>query len=311
MNCGAFWFNKIKLLSPENFSPVFYGKIYSIIADATHKDISGVYELDSGKKGPTVGILMMTHGNEPCGLSIPQLFLKNKNALTRGKLLFILQNEKASKDGMRFKDCNMNRIKGLPNKKSPLYEVRPVAELRKIYNECEYLLDFHSTSQKSLAMIVTFGVASTKAVHRITGVPVIQDIHKVQIGKPVVSFGKTSSKKIGFECGYHNGKEAQENTLAFCLSMLQKLKMTDLISKKTFSKGIERYKAVKGVVLPEGYQLTRRFKNFEFLPKGTILATSLTKEMVTDKNYYSVFCAKDYKNTPKNEEAVFLLEKTK
>jgi len=297
-----------------------FQKTYNLISNSKYKGVTGVYELDSKIKGPTVGVLMMTHGNEPCGLSVFEEYFNKKYKLEKGKILFILQNQKAaegfllrkpSESSNRFVDFNMNRVTELPSKKSSLYESRRIAELKPIYNSCNFLLDFHSTSQKSSPMVLTFGENSTQLASVIKGVPIIRDIHKLQKGKPVITLASSSIGKVAFECGKNNTDIAGKNAVNFNNIILNRIGMVkNLKGKFNKEKKPKIFEVERGVILKDNFNLIKRFKNFEYLKKGTVLARSDRKnKIVTDKNYYSVFCFKDYKNIPKGEEALFLLKK--
>lgn len=125
--------------------------------------MNGITTLHSTNPGPTVGIMAVTHGDEPAGL-MAHAFLKEFFALhplDHGTLVLIEGNPEAAKDGKICVDENLNRIFQddtlLSEKQKSSYEYIRSRELMPILASLDYLLDIHSTNSPS----VVFGIIKT------------------------------------------------------------------------------------------------------------------------------------------------------
>ncbi|MEM4380406.1 MAG: hypothetical protein QXL01_06990, partial [Thermoplasmatales archaeon] len=133
-----------------------------------HDGIPGVKIFDSGVPGPTLGVVAMLHGNEPCGLAVYELLEENPGILDRGKVIFCLGNIFAAEryfstdDGnerlkLRSLRRNMNRIPitVLQNRVlHPCNEEDRFLKILDLLSDCDTVIDFHSTSLPGGRMLI-------------------------------------------------------------------------------------------------------------------------------------------------------------
>lgn len=75
-------------------------RTFEALANTSDLGPDGTKVIDSGKQGPTVGLTICTHGNEPSGLAAFQRLLDTDVAarLQRGRLVVVINNLKATSD---------------------------------------------------------------------------------------------------------------------------------------------------------------------------------------------------------------------
>ncbi|MBL8806509.1 MAG: succinylglutamate desuccinylase/aspartoacylase family protein [Rhodospirillales bacterium] len=113
-----------------------------------------VHRFDSGRPGPRVMVVGLTHGNEFCGAEALHWALGEKLRPLAGSLVLAFANvaayrsfEKAKPLDSRFLDRDLNRVwrdDWLANEKTR--EADRARELLPFVTEAEFLLDIHSTS---------------------------------------------------------------------------------------------------------------------------------------------------------------------
>lgn len=287
-------------------------EIFGLLSNSKLRGISGAIDIDSKITGPKVGILCMTHGNEPCGLSVAEYILNDMD-LKKGSVRIILQNIKAGKNyflskksntNNRFVDINLNRLPAL-RKKDHKYEIKRARELKKLYKDCDVLIDLHSTSQKSKPMCISFDTTPKNMVQCVSVPTVIIGIEKIQKGKPVMFIAPNRTKKIAFECGSHTEKQSFGRAIKYTSEILSYLNM---INKKPIKNKRQKHFFVKSsLILKNSFTLIKRFKNFEEIKKGQVVAENESGEvLVSRENLISLFCQKDFKNISPGDEALFL-----
>ena len=75
-----------------NASKTKYENIFNYLVRSEYRGIKGVLCINSGIPGPCMGISILTHGNEPCGLEVAKAFLKKPKQLVKGKILICINN---------------------------------------------------------------------------------------------------------------------------------------------------------------------------------------------------------------------------
>ncbi|HEU5114441.1 MAG TPA: succinylglutamate desuccinylase/aspartoacylase family protein, partial [Candidatus Paceibacterota bacterium] len=237
----------------------------------------------SGVPGLRIGITIMTHGNEPCGLAV---FRHLREAFARGELrsgsvAFVLNNVRAAeayfkavaiqnpadrevaKLKARFCDINMNR---LPNNlaRSSGYEALRALELAPIWKTFSVGLDLHSTRSFAPPMIVAVGSVPAPLYQGFPIDIVIRDIEKIQSGSPACAFyGATpDSPSFGIEAGQHEDPASFEIALACAKSLLGTFGM--IKAPKAAPRIRMEYRTCGSLFFPdETYELVKPFKNFE------------------------------------------------
>ncbi len=95
--------------------------IFETLKNSEIDGIPGVVCIDSGKNGPTVGVTICTHGNEPVGLAVAEYLLTDSFFLQSGRLYIICNNIQATecflnagcddvRESSRYLEANMNRL---------------------------------------------------------------------------------------------------------------------------------------------------------------------------------------------------------
>ncbi len=190
--------------------------------------------LDTEKAGPNVGILSLTHGNEPAGLHAQEQFLQlfGIKALQRGKVFLLQINPLAYYRNQRFIDVNMNRIgKYLATHKG--YEIERVKELKPYLDQLDIILDIHSMSTP---ISDTIGITATKYQNIAEQ---ILDVDILLVNDDFCSEGSITSYVtgrggIGFgvECGSHQDQSASKKALEIILAVLRYAQMVPILEDR-------------------------------------------------------------------------------
>jgi predicted deacylase len=292
---------------------------------SSHEGVSGVMHFVGENPGPVVGITVCTHGDEPAGLAAAKYLLDlfdNGQKLMRGTLFLVIQNVRASenyfsatsiieKRKARFIDINLNRLPKdfVDSTASTSYEITRAKELLPIWLQFEVGLDIHSTTQEDGLMILSLG--SELHQELIRGFPIqriVSNIDRVQIGYPAVHFyglENRAAKILAVECGGHENPDSFGRAAACAHALLQNLKMLPGQPDLSISE-YEEYVVHASVQFPnESYELTKLFKNFEYMPKGTVIAKGNGSPIVADADSHGLFASKIKPDTL-DEEVMFL-----
>lgn len=298
---------------------------FNFIKESSHQGVNGVWKIESGKPGPTLGITLHTHGNEPSGLAILSHFREKfplEQHLKSGTVLFVLNNILATekflvaenddeKRASRFVDINMNR---LPNdvmecgKDDPRYEVRRAQELRSVWSQFDIGFDIHSTAQESIGMIMNIG---TVYPHLIRGFPItdiLTNIENVQRGKPAVFFyGNGSIPVMGIEAGYHGSPDAFARAITCTDALLKNLQMIEGVTE-TGGHKYNEYFVDGALMFPDAsYSLARPFPTYEMFTEGEIIATNGYEDILAPFTGHSIFAPPGTTVKNINEEVMFFL----
>ncbi|TSD04912.1 MAG: hypothetical protein Greene07147_829 [Parcubacteria group bacterium Greene0714_7] len=300
-------------------------KVFEYLSKSLYEGIPGVLRIDGQRPGPTVGITVCTHGNEPAGLAAVKYVL-NEIAPHRenmaGTIFVVLNNIRATENYFnattdtdarlaRFADVNMNRLpEAVQNTEEEMrYEVLRARELRSVWRQFDVGFDIHSTRQDSDPMIISMGAELPLSL--VQGMPitkVVSNIDEVQIGKPSSHYygvGKLSAHRIGIEAGTHEKMETFQRAVTCTQILLQNAGV--LPTEVSFSQSeYAEYVVMSSIMFPNAsYELTRIFKDFEFVPKGTVLAKGDGPDIVAEDDYCTLFASK-VKPDSLQEEVMFL-----
>ncbi len=267
---------------------------FQVLKHSEVDGVPGVLRIQGKNPGPTLGITVCTHGNEPAGLAIAQHLLETidiAQTLEKGVLFIVLNNIEATEKYFnatsveeirkaRYCDINMNRLPKdvLQRSGDERSEVKRAQELYPIWKQFDFGLDVHSTLETSTPMIISRGNRLHSELIRGFPIPTILtniDLH--QIGSPAFAFygGKNSSNPVcAIEAGQHEEKESLDRAATCAIALLQNLGM--LSGKPTASPlDYEEYEIAGSIVFPDlGYDFVRQLKHNEFIKEGEILAES-------------------------------------
>lgn len=302
-------------------------KVFEYLSNSMYEGIPGVLRIDGKRPGPTIGITVCTHGNEPAGLAAAKYVLSEvapNGKHIAGTIFVVLNNIRATESYFkaetaeeaclaRFADVNMNRLpEAVQNTEvDTRYEVLRARELQKVWAQFDIGFDIHSTTQDSDPMIISMG--DQLPVSLVRGMPIkkiISNINEVQIGKPSSHYygaGKSSAHRIGIEAGTHEKTETFQSAVR-CTEVL--LQNAGVLSGEVSSSNSEydEYVVMSSVMFPNSsYELVRVFKDFEFVPKSTVLAKGDGPDIVAENDCCTVFASK-MKPDSLQEEVMFLTE---
>jgi predicted deacylase len=184
-----------------------------------------VHRFDSGKPGPSVLVVGLTHGNEICGaIALDRLFKMGARP-TRGTLTLAFANVAAFRRfdaqnpfASRFVDEDFNRVwrpETLDGTRDSV-ELRRARELRPFVEAADYLLDIHSMLEPSPPVMICGPLEKGIRFAFEVGVPehVVSDTGHAN-GTRMRDYGgfgdpASSSNALLVECGQHWEKSAAE-----------------------------------------------------------------------------------------------------
>lgn len=303
-------------------------RTFEALANTSDLGPDGTKVIDSGKQGPTVGLTICTHGNEPSGLAAFQRLLDTDVAarLQRGRLVVVINNLKATSDyfastseeeqrGCRFVDVNMNR---LPEDREQWsfdqrYDVQRARELLPVWEQFDAAMDIHSTRKHSPAMFIVGDHVSLEHLRDFPIRTMISRIHHEQIGLPTYCFyGGVGQETPVFEieAGQHTSSRSFARAGACTELYLQNvgvLARPASFRRRRRSDPIALYEIGGTIIAPNrSYKLTKVFKDFELVEKGTVLATGDGGPIVMPWSGHVVFAPSQVDIRYPDEEVMFL-----
>jgi len=265
------------------------------LAENRHEGVEGCFEIAGLGPGPTLGITVLTHGNEPSGLAAAGAVLDLADAGWRpasGRIILVVNNlsaadlyTRAETDDERLKarfiDLDMNR---LPKDLSgSAYEVERARQLLPVWSQFDVGFDIHSVGQESAPMIVEGYGDSTDLTRSFPVEVVLRGIAEVQIGAPAFAFyGARSSGAetepspscvtFEIETGWHESPAAFDLAVDCTLNLLRALDMLEGRAGIGASPKVV-YEVCGSLLVPnEHYRLTQMFPTFHPCRRGEILA---------------------------------------
>ncbi|MFA6397482.1 MAG: succinylglutamate desuccinylase/aspartoacylase family protein [Candidatus Paceibacterota bacterium] len=258
------------------------------------------------EKGKTLAIFCGVHGNEKAGILAVSSVLKDIE-IKKGVVYFVYANPEAINKNIRLINKNLNRC-FLKNNKGRTVEDKRARVLMKILDKCDGLLDLHASNVEKSTPFAICEKSSYKLAK-------IFDVGIVSSGwdkiEPGATDGYINKKKgtlsLGLECGY---AEDLEKVGLAQKSIYQFLQYFGVIDKKVdFSKRKQKIMNVIKAVKKEtdDFSFTKKFKDFEFLKEGKLIAHDSSKKYFAGKNEFIIFASAEKK---KGQEA-FIIGKTK
>jgi predicted deacylase len=182
-----------------------------------------VHRLDSGRPGPNVLVVALTHGNEICGAIALDRFMREGNRPSRGVLTLAFANIAAfsrfdpkNPYSSRFVDEDFNRVWRPETLDGPRdsVELKRARALRPFVEEADFLLDIHSMLEPSPAVMICGPLDKGIRFAFSVGIPehVVSDTGHANGTRmrDYGGFGDPASPKNALlvECGQHWEKEA-------------------------------------------------------------------------------------------------------
>lgn len=277
-------------------------QVFQQLRNSFYENIPGVIQIQGPAPGPTLGIMIMTHGNEPAGLAAVYALLEQSalaSQLKAGTVYLILNNlaagqryfEEASDLSFtahyRFIDQDMNRMPALIDGQLPgdSSELRRVRELLPIYQSLDAVLDLHSTSAASAPMLIE--IDASREPLQVPGVEImLRGILEHLNGKALVSLCDKANGYV-LECGSH---EAPDSLLIAQEAVWRLLEKLEMVQPRPHSPHpLTIYSIYRAVIFPDqSYSLERMLSSFEFLPAGTLLAQGAGDPITIDRDSWVI-----------------------
>ncbi len=188
--------------------------------------IPGVITRESGRPGPHVALLSLTHGNEFAGAIVLDRLLRDDLMPVRGRLSFAFVNLAAfakfdprTPTWSRFIDEDINRLWEEPILASPRHSVEldRARELRPLIDHADVILDLHSMLWPSDPLILCGPTARGRALGEGMGWPplVVADTGHANGPRLIdyVRFAGTNATAVLVEAGQHWRPETVETTM--------------------------------------------------------------------------------------------------
>ena len=184
-----------------------------------------VNRLESGKPGPAVLVVALTHGNEICGAIAVDRFMKAGVRPARGTLTLAFANvaafgrfDAASPFASRFVDEDFNRVWTPQTLDGPRdsVELRRARELRPFVEAADFVLDIHSMLESSPPVMISGPLDKGVRFAFEVGIPehVVADTGHANGTRmrDYGGFGDPASPKNALlvECGQHWEKNSAE-----------------------------------------------------------------------------------------------------
>ncbi len=273
---------------------------YNKLSSSEYLGVKGVHCFGQKDKGRTVGIGIMTHGNEPTGLAAYKYFLDNDIIPESGRVIFILNNLKAAekyfnsinssiekKRSFRWVDINMNRLPiDCLEIEANQYEIERIKELVPVYETLDYGIDIHSAESDPKGTIINISDDLEHGLFK--GFPkemidVIANMVNVQKGIPACWLFGGKEREIpilGIESGTHEDVESFETSIKCVIEFCKNcgvLKRESIVSPRKFNV----YKVLTSVFYPKkDYFIPKKFLAFEELTRNQVLGVNMHSDPV-------------------------------
>jgi predicted deacylase len=266
-------------------------------------DIPYYHRFDSGKDGPTVLVNALTHGNEICGaIALDRLF-KTGFRPVRGSLLLGFANIGAYENfdpknpGLsRYVDEDFNRLWSADMLDGPRHslELTRARKIRPLIDETDLLLDIHSMSGNSPAMMLAGPLDKGVDFAKSVGFPetiVIDSGHAAGIRlRDYRDFGDPRSNKNALlvECGQHWRRQTGDMAWTVLLAFLKATGLADraFLDAQGFAPPSSAQKVVRVTdvvtVTSDSFTFSEPFQGMERIAKaGTVIGHDGTVEVTT------------------------------
>lgn len=265
--------------------------------------IDYVHSFDSGKPGPHVMIMALTHGNEVSGAIAVDALLKSGLRPRQGRLSLGFGNVEAYHrfdpqdiDATRFLDEDMNRVwlpSALDGERDSV-ELRRARELRPLIDSVDLLLDIHSMHEESAPLMMCGACSKGLAFAKALGVPatVVADAGHAngRRMRDYGGFGDEASHKnaLLIETGQHFSKRSVQvafDVAARFLVATQAVAEADVLaflSEETPAP--QQFLHVTEPVIATGmdFSFAEDFRGLERIAQaGTVIAREGAREIVT------------------------------
>jgi succinylglutamate desuccinylase len=272
---------------------------------------SNIFHFVGKKKGPSVALMGGVHGDEKMGICIIDILKKElPHQEIHGEIFLIVGNPEACEKGVRFLDDDMNRlfqeeilhyIQNLPPHQRNREQKR-ILEILPILQKTDILLDIHSTISPSVPFVFVENTKRHISLAHILGVQYI-----VSNGEHAPKDMKSCADNFVDRCGgvgitYESGWQKDTANVAEVLKNTKRFFCSVGSAFHGESLSFTPQKKTKHIFLhtslipkEHSFRFQRIFRNFDFLPKGSIFATCGGEDILAEKDSYLLFIKTDIK----------------
>lgn len=250
------------------------------------------YTFTSQKPGKHILILGAVHGNEIAGTIAQQNIInqieQNIICLKSGKVTFIpIVNEKARQIDSRFVDVNLNRV--ITHHHNPINNEEKIAnELIKIIDECDIMVDLHSTHCPDDIPFAFIDYPYQKNMELLSLIPVktaLAGWPQIYANQPdITNFcteeyaHKHDKSGITVECGYHKDPKSIDIATTTIFNILSYFDVIEY--EKPQKNNPTVIKLSSYITKKHQGKLTRNFQHLDKINKNDILAVYENGESV-------------------------------
>ncbi len=266
-------------------------------------EVDYVHHFDSGLAGPRVVVSALVHGNEICGAIALDRLLRDGLRPNAGSLTLVFVNTAAFERfslsipyANRFIEEDFNRLwaRDILEGSRQSLELERARELRPVFDAADLLLDIHSMSRTTEALMMAGPADKGVALAQSVGSPVtiIRDSGHAA-GPRLRDYGDfidpaSPRNALLLECGHHFAAESAEVALAVALRFLvmagtipnEQLDTYSIPSETPAQRVIEVSETV--TASSEEFRFLDDYQGMDVIPKaGTVIARDGGKELVT------------------------------
>lgn len=257
---------------------------------------------DSKEPGPNLVIMAGVHGDETCGLNAFGAIFPTFKPL-RGRVTFIIGNPKAVEVSRREFEGNLNRMfrpdSEITEVERDTYEYKRSRELMPILAEADALLDIHSSTTEQT---VPFVICEKQSFEVVTKLPVEIVVSGIDVLHPTGTdafVNQSGGLGICIECGNHNDPKVTDVAIEAINTFINYFnvvldKNNNVINKQRFVHADWIYRN------KENFTLSKDFKEFEKVNKGSVIGLDGEKEIKAPYNGVILF---PHNRKEKNTEA--------
>jgi len=261
------------------------------------RKVSGTKVLAGSKKGPNVGILCSTHGNEQAPLEVLPIVLDLIKDRLRGNLMLLMVNPEAFQACKRFLDADMNRIFTVDGPQGKSLEAQRAREILPVFDEMDIALDLHTTP--TMVGANPFTVIPGKTAGQRQLAEQLDVDYNVLYPKYINATGSTSDAFVArdkacitLELGYEYDIDVSSQVF----NILRYLVFTRSIPELTLPKKVFRNKTLdvsqmEFVEDPETLEFDEGFEQTAFSPisKGQVIARADQQIYRAREDCYLIF----------------------
>lgn len=282
--------------------------VYNRALDNSIKINRKLGKIIGSQPGPTIVFFGGMHGNETSGVFAIKDVLDGINAsFVKGTIYGIAGNLRALKKHQRFIEEDLNRlwtkehIEIIKSKTVLNADEAELIELLNILNDILknnnppfYFIDLHTTSSKTLPFITINDALINRKFSEQFPVPIVLGIEEYLHGPLLSYINQLGYVSLGFESGQHDDFSAITNSIAFMhmalvySGVLNESAVIDftkyeiqLKQQANHTSDVFEVVYLHRIQKDENFNMLNGFRSFESIKKGTKLALSNNKELVS------------------------------